>query len=211
MPKPPPISSPSLASIASTIPPATRPPSRNDLFRAFLAKARDRHSLSFLQPGRFLCPGNLADAPYLWFRAARCSRQRPHRAVHAGRADGGTLRGLQARGGRAFLSGPFPLAVAPDRAGGCVARAAGRPRGVRGSAARAAGHPEELPLRLGLRLLEAAQGPAYRQGHVRGDQGRPCSGYSARSPRRAVAQHGGRPGHRDRQRQRRFDFTALLR
>jgi uncharacterized protein len=39
----------------------------HDLYRAFLFKARDTHGLSHLQPGRFLCPGNLADAPFLWF------------------------------------------------------------------------------------------------------------------------------------------------
>ena len=39
----------------------------HDLYRAFLIKARDVHGLSHLQPGRFLCPGNLADAPFLWF------------------------------------------------------------------------------------------------------------------------------------------------
>jgi predicted YcjX-like family ATPase len=38
-----------------------------DLYRAFLFKARDVHGLSHLQPGRFLCPGHLAAAPYLWF------------------------------------------------------------------------------------------------------------------------------------------------
>lgn len=39
----------------------------HDLYRAFLFKARDVHGLSLLQPGRFLCPGTLADAPFLWF------------------------------------------------------------------------------------------------------------------------------------------------
>jgi predicted YcjX-like family ATPase len=39
----------------------------HDLYRAFLTRARDAHGLSLLQPGRFLCPGNLADAPFLWF------------------------------------------------------------------------------------------------------------------------------------------------
>jgi len=39
----------------------------HDLYRAFLIKARDIHGLSHLQPGRFLCPGNLADASLLWF------------------------------------------------------------------------------------------------------------------------------------------------
>src|SRR5438270_2754067 len=39
----------------------------HDLYCAFLLKARDQHGLSYLQPGRFLCRGTLADAPYLWF------------------------------------------------------------------------------------------------------------------------------------------------
>jgi predicted YcjX-like family ATPase len=39
----------------------------HDLYCACLLAARDRHGLSFLQPGRFLCRGGLADAPYLRF------------------------------------------------------------------------------------------------------------------------------------------------
>jgi uncharacterized protein len=39
----------------------------HELYRDFLFRARDEHGLSFLQPGRFLCPGSLADASYLWF------------------------------------------------------------------------------------------------------------------------------------------------
>ena len=39
----------------------------HDLYRAMLATARDKHGLSYLQPGRFVRPGLLADAPYLWF------------------------------------------------------------------------------------------------------------------------------------------------
>jgi predicted YcjX-like family ATPase len=39
----------------------------HDLYCAVLLKARDRHGLSFLQPGRFLCPGGLGNVPYLWF------------------------------------------------------------------------------------------------------------------------------------------------
>jgi predicted YcjX-like family ATPase len=39
----------------------------HDLYRAFLLKARDVYGLSHLQPGRFLCPGQLADVPFLWF------------------------------------------------------------------------------------------------------------------------------------------------
>ncbi|MFA6267893.1 MAG: YcjX family protein [Pseudolabrys sp.] len=39
----------------------------HDLYRALLITARDKHGLSYLQPGRFVRPGVLADAPYLWF------------------------------------------------------------------------------------------------------------------------------------------------
>ncbi|WP_137043754.1 YcjX family protein [Pseudolabrys sp. FHR47] len=39
----------------------------HDLYRALLVTARDKHGLSYLQPGRFVRPGVLADAPYLWF------------------------------------------------------------------------------------------------------------------------------------------------
>jgi hypothetical protein len=39
----------------------------HELYRALLLAARDKHGLSFLQPGRFIEPGLLADAPYLWF------------------------------------------------------------------------------------------------------------------------------------------------
>src|SRR5262249_35649347 len=39
----------------------------HDRYCAYLLDARDRHGLSFLQPGRFLCRGTLGEAPYLWF------------------------------------------------------------------------------------------------------------------------------------------------
>lgn len=39
----------------------------HDLYRAMLLTARDKHGLSYLQPGRFVCPGSLGDVPYLWF------------------------------------------------------------------------------------------------------------------------------------------------
>jgi predicted YcjX-like family ATPase len=39
----------------------------HDLYRALLVAARDRHGLTFLQPGRFLEPGSFADKPNLWF------------------------------------------------------------------------------------------------------------------------------------------------
>jgi predicted YcjX-like family ATPase len=39
----------------------------HDLYCGFLLNARDGHGLSYLQPGRFLCRGTLADVPYLWF------------------------------------------------------------------------------------------------------------------------------------------------
>jgi uncharacterized protein len=39
----------------------------HDRYCAYLLEARDRHGLSFLQPGRFLSPGDLGEVPYLWF------------------------------------------------------------------------------------------------------------------------------------------------
>jgi hypothetical protein len=39
----------------------------HELYAAHLRAARDQHGLSFLQPGRFLDPGPLADNPTLWF------------------------------------------------------------------------------------------------------------------------------------------------
>src|SRR6516165_2991276 len=39
----------------------------HDRYCAYLLEARDRHGLSFLQPGRFLCRGMLGEVPYLWF------------------------------------------------------------------------------------------------------------------------------------------------
>jgi predicted YcjX-like family ATPase len=39
----------------------------HDLYRAVLVTARDKHGLSYLQPGRFVRPGALGDVPYLWF------------------------------------------------------------------------------------------------------------------------------------------------
>jgi predicted YcjX-like family ATPase len=39
----------------------------HELYRQHLRAARDKHGLSFLQPGRFLDPGPLADNAYMWF------------------------------------------------------------------------------------------------------------------------------------------------
>lgn len=39
----------------------------HDLYRQHLLAARDRHGLSFLQPGRFLNPGSLGDNACMWF------------------------------------------------------------------------------------------------------------------------------------------------
>jgi len=39
----------------------------HELYCALLVAARDKHGLSFLQPGRFLEPGALAGQPRLWF------------------------------------------------------------------------------------------------------------------------------------------------
>ena len=49
--------------------------------------------------------------------------------------------------------------------------------------------------------LEAAPGPAHRQGAVRGHQGRSRAGHSARSPGGAAAQHGGDSGDRGQEQQ----------
>ena len=149
----------------------------HDLYRAFLVKARDVHGLSHLQPGRFLCPGKLADAPFLWFAPLDVPDNAHIGAEHARRADGGALRHLQARGGRALLRGSLPLVLAADRAGRRAARAARRPRGVRGPAARARGDPAKLPLRLRQPVLETDLGPAHRQGAVRRHQGRSRARY----------------------------------
>jgi predicted YcjX-like family ATPase len=37
------------------------------LYKEALLEARDRRGLRYLQPGRFLCPGPRADAPFMWF------------------------------------------------------------------------------------------------------------------------------------------------
>jgi predicted YcjX-like family ATPase len=39
----------------------------HELYRGMLIEARDKHALSYLQPGRFVCPGSLGKVPYLWF------------------------------------------------------------------------------------------------------------------------------------------------
>lgn len=39
----------------------------HELYRTLLIAAREKHGLSYLQPGRFVCPGSLGDVPYLWF------------------------------------------------------------------------------------------------------------------------------------------------
>ena len=39
----------------------------HDLYCAYLRRARDQHGLTYLQPGRFLCRGELGDVPFLWF------------------------------------------------------------------------------------------------------------------------------------------------
>ena len=46
----------------------------HDLYCAYLVKARDRHGLSFLQPGRFLCPGVARRCALSVVRAARRAR-----------------------------------------------------------------------------------------------------------------------------------------
>jgi predicted YcjX-like family ATPase len=39
----------------------------HEAYRDMLIAARDKHALSYLQPGRFVCPGSLGEVPYLWF------------------------------------------------------------------------------------------------------------------------------------------------
>jgi predicted YcjX-like family ATPase len=59
----------------------------HDLYRALLVAARDRHGLTFLQPGRFLEPGASGDTPNLWFAPLDIPEGIDHPA-------GGTLGGL---------------------------------------------------------------------------------------------------------------------
>ena len=48
--------------------PASRPRANCMIvYRGMLLEARDEHGLSYLQPGRFVCPGSLGEVPYLWF------------------------------------------------------------------------------------------------------------------------------------------------
>jgi predicted YcjX-like family ATPase len=54
----------------------------HDLYRAFLIRARDQYGLSYLQPGRFLCRGSLADVPYLWFAPLDMKEGAPEPAPH---------------------------------------------------------------------------------------------------------------------------------
>ena len=54
----------------------------HDLFCVVLTTARDRHGLNFLQPGRFLCRGNLGDVPYLWFAPLDVAEGRDSFAPH---------------------------------------------------------------------------------------------------------------------------------
>jgi hypothetical protein len=39
----------------------------HELYRTFLIRCRERYGLNYLQPGRFIRPGGLEDAPFLWF------------------------------------------------------------------------------------------------------------------------------------------------
>ena len=39
----------------------------HDLYCAYLLRARDQYGMTYLQPGRFLCRGDLGDVPFLWF------------------------------------------------------------------------------------------------------------------------------------------------
>ena len=59
----------------------------HELYRRYLLAARDRHGLSFLQPGRFLDPGPLGEAAYLRFAPLDVPANKTHFA-------GGTLAAL---------------------------------------------------------------------------------------------------------------------
>jgi uncharacterized protein len=59
----------------------------HDLYCAVLRSARDEHGLSFLQPGRFLDPGALAEKSFMWFAPLDISET-------AGRSASGTLAAL---------------------------------------------------------------------------------------------------------------------
>jgi predicted YcjX-like family ATPase len=59
----------------------------HDLYRALLVTARDNHGLSYLQPGRFVRPGALSDAPYMWFAPLDV----PDRGGHLGSGSLGAL------------------------------------------------------------------------------------------------------------------------
>ncbi|MCK6452467.1 MAG: YcjX family protein [Alphaproteobacteria bacterium] len=52
----------------------------HDLYRAHLLAARDRHGLSFLQPGRFLNPGSLGESTRMWFAPLDFSDDAQHGA-----------------------------------------------------------------------------------------------------------------------------------
>ncbi len=169
----------------------------HDLYRAVLTKARDQHGLSYSAAGTLPLPRQSRRRALSVVRAARCRRRRRCvRAAYARRADGGTLRGLQARGGGALLRRALPPLPAADRAGRCAARAARGPRRLRGYPAGARRHARQLPLRPWRAHCPAVQWPAHRQGAVRRHQGRSCAGGAARSSRGAATQHGGVPGAR---------------
>ena len=76
----------------------------HELYCAFLFKARDQHGLSYLQPGRFLCPGSARGCTVSLVRPARLRRRCASAgALLARRAHGGALRNLQTRSGQRLL------------------------------------------------------------------------------------------------------------
>ena len=145
----------------------------HDLYRAFLVKARDAHGLSLLQPGRFLCPGNLADAPFLWFAPLDVPDNAHLRAEHARRADG---RSASTSTSARWWRGSTRITSAGSRARSCwstcCARCSPAARRSRISGSRSRRSCKASATAPAVSVLEADLGPAHRQGAVRRHQGR---------------------------------------
>ena len=136
-----------------TTAPARRPATRRRGGRTtsiarFSSRARDEHGLSFLQPGRFLCPGTLGEVPYLWFAPldVPASTEQPVP---------GTLGALMAQRYETyktevvekFYDDHFRRYSRQIVLVDVLRALLAGPDAVRGHAARARGHPAELPLR----------------------------------------------------------------
>ena len=53
------------------------------LYKEALERCRREHGLRYLQPGRFLCPGPRAEAPFLWFFPLEAAPDQPRRGSNA--------------------------------------------------------------------------------------------------------------------------------